>query len=183
MHAIRAKGVASPFGRIGRGGKDSPIAGETGVFSIPVRVYYEDSDAGGVVYYANYLKFMERARTEWLRAEGFEQTALRNEYHVMFVVRSVAIEYLKPALFNDLLRITMRSIDVGRSRIGVRQAVLRPRQELAGPDEVEVLAEAEIELVCVNSESFRPVRIPEVVREVLAASVAEAGPGDTGHSD
>ena len=78
------------------------LSGSAG-FSWPVRVYYEDTDSGGVVYYANYLKFMERARTEWLRAHGFEQTRLADEHRVIFVVREVQIKYLKPALFNDLL--------------------------------------------------------------------------------
>ena len=71
-----------------------------------MRVYYEDTDSGGVVYYANYLKFMERARTEWLRAHGFEQTELMREHGVIFVVRDVHISYLRPAVFNDLLQVS-----------------------------------------------------------------------------
>ena len=74
---------------------------DAGTFTWPVRVYYEDTDAAGVVYYANYLKFFERARSEWLRGLGFEQTALAHEHGVVFVVRSLAIEYLLPARFND----------------------------------------------------------------------------------
>jgi acyl-CoA thioester hydrolase len=136
-------------------------------FFFPVRVYYEDTDAGGMVYYANYLKFMERTRTEWLRAAGFEQTALLNDHHVIFVVRSVAIQYLKPALFNDLLRVSVQPLRVGRSQIDVHQAVLRARPL---PEAAEVLATAEIKVVCVNGESFKPVRIPGALREGLAAS-------------
>ena len=86
-------------------------------FIWPVRVYYEDTDAGGVVYYANYLKFMERARTEWLRTLGFEQTTLLNDYGIKFVVRAVALEYLRPALFNDRLEITVQPTEVRGSLI------------------------------------------------------------------
>src|SRR4030065_1328558 len=86
-------------------------------FAWPVRVYYEDTDSGGVVYYANYLKFMERARTEWLRNQGFEQTELLRDHLVIFVVRAVQIEYLRPAMFNDLLTVTVRFHQAGRSRV------------------------------------------------------------------
>lgn len=127
------------------------------IFSWPVRVYYEDTDSGGVVYYANYLKFMERARTEWLRAMGFEQSALLNEHHVIFVVRSVAIEYLKSAVFDDLLQVTARVEHVGRSQIIFKQAV----------EKNDVLARAEVKIVCVNGETFKPVKIPDAIRQKL----------------
>jgi acyl-CoA thioester hydrolase len=80
-------------------------------FIWPVRVYYEDSDAGGIVYYANYLKYMERARTEWLRSLGFEQIKLSRDHNLIFVVRALAIEFLRPALFNDLLEAGVELID------------------------------------------------------------------------
>ena len=94
-------------------------------FSWPVRVYYEDTDAGGVVYYANYLSFMERARTEWLRASGFEQPQMAAEYGVLFVVRAASIEYLRPSRFNDSLQVTVEVVNVGGSRIRFLQRVLR----------------------------------------------------------
>ena len=78
------------------------------MFVWPVRVYYEDTDSGGVVYYANYLKFMERARTEWLRARGFEQDVLLGEHRLMFAVRSLSVDYHRPARFNDLLAVLSR---------------------------------------------------------------------------
>ena len=90
-------------------------------FVWPVRVYYEDTDAGGVVFYANYLKFMERARTEWLRAAGVEQDALLAETGLLFVVVEVNVRYHKPARFNDLLDVTVVPVDRGRSRFTVRQ--------------------------------------------------------------
>lgn len=120
-------------------------------FSWPVRVYYEDTDAAGVVYYANYLSFMERARTEWLRAIGFEQTELAESAGVAFVVRSAAIDYLKPARFNDGLQVTVELIKVGAGQIDVAQHVLRGD---------ELLARAAIKVVCVELRTMRPVRIP-----------------------
>ena len=120
-------------------------------FSWPVRVYYEDTDSGGVVYYANYLKFLERARTEWLRARGFEQTALAAVHEVMFIVRSVALDYRKPARFNDELEVTVEILETGASRIALHQVVRRGKEELVA---------AQVEIACVNTATFRPVRIP-----------------------
>ncbi len=127
-------------------------------FVWPVRVYYEDTDSGGVVYYANYLKFMERARTEWLRARGFEQTDLANEYGIVFVVRSVSAEYLKPARFNDALDVHVEQKQLGRSQIYVSHRIVRGD---------EVLNTAEVRLACVSAATFRPEPMPEVVREAL----------------
>lgn len=127
---------------------------EPETFSWPIRVYYEDTDSAGVVYYANYLKFLERARTEWLRAAGFEHHDIAAQHQAVFVVRAVAIEYLKPSLFNDSLQATVELSKVGNSQIVLAQRVLR-----AG----EVLAAAEVRLVCVNTTTFRPVRIPKTI--------------------
>ena len=121
-------------------------------FLWPVRVYYEDTDAGGVVYYANYLKFIERARTEWLRAEGYEQTDLAQRYGVVFVVRSAAIDYLKPARFNDTLHVTVELIKVGAGHIDLLQRVMR---------EDELIAKAAVKVACVGLRTLRPVRIPQ----------------------
>ena len=125
-------------------------------FSWPARVYYEDTDAGGVVYYANYLKFMERARTEWLRARGFEQSALARERGVVFVVHDVHIRYLRPAVFDDSLLVTVRVHDTGRSWIEFVQTVERGN---------EILTRAQVKIVCVNQLSFKPVEIPEIIRD------------------
>jgi acyl-CoA thioester hydrolase len=121
------------------------------IFSWPVRVYYEDTDAGGVVYYANYLRFLERARTEWLRASGFEQNALATVYRVVFVVRSVSLDYLMPARIDDALAVSVEPAQIGASRITLAQRVTR---------EAESLVIAQVELACVNTDTFRPVRIP-----------------------
>ena len=123
-------------------------------FAWPIRVYYEDTDSAGVVYYANYLKFIERARTEWLRALGFEQNELAAQHQVVFVVRAVAIEYLKPSLFNDRLQVTVELAKVSASQILVAQRVMRENEELVT---------AEVKVVCVNAATFRPVRIPKAI--------------------
>ena len=123
-------------------------------FSWPIRVYYEDTDNGGVVYYANYLKFLERARTEWLRALGFELDALARDHGAMFIVRSLSIEYLRPAAFNDEIAATVELGEVGGGQIFLKQRITRGAEELAT---------ARVRLACVNTATFRPVRIPPPV--------------------
>jgi tol-pal system-associated acyl-CoA thioesterase len=123
-------------------------------FVWPVRVYYEDTDAGGVVYYANYLKFTERARTEWLRELGFDQTDLAQVHGIVFVVRSFAIEYLKPARFDDALQVTVELIKVGAGQIDLNQRVMRDDEELAT---------AQVKIVCVRLATMRPVRLPQEI--------------------
>jgi acyl-CoA thioester hydrolase len=123
-----------------------------------VRVYYEDTDAAGVVYYANYLRFMERARTEWLRHLGFDQTVLVDQLGVVFVVRSVKIDYDLPGRFNDLLQVTVEGINVGGSRLELTQRVLRG---------TECIAQAQVVVVCVSSLTFKPLRIPAPLRSTI----------------
>ncbi len=124
------------------------------IFTLPTRVYYQDTDAGGVVYHANYVNFMERARTEWLRTFGYSNAELMTKLGVMFVVRKLELNYLRPALLDDMLDVTAQLKDVGRSRITLDQQVLRGD---------EILAEGEVHLVCVGAESFKPVSVPEVL--------------------
>lgn len=127
----------------------------------PVRVYYEDTDAAGVVYYANYLKFMERARTEWLRDQGFEQDALR-EQGIVFVVRRVTIDYLKPALFNQLLSVETVVASHGKASVTFQQDVYFEDSQLAT---------ASIKLASIDSVSFRPVPIPKlIIKEITHVS-------------
>lgn len=128
----------------------------TEVFSIPIRVYYEDTDTGGVVYHSNYLNFMERARTEWLRDMGFEQDELRRRDGVIFAVSSVGIEFHKPARFNELLDVT-----VVLQRRGAASLILQ--QQARRGD--EVLASAEVRIACIDAQRFVPVPIPDDVVE------------------
>ena len=126
------------------------------VYTLPIRVYFQDTDAGGVVYHASYVNFMERALTEWLRDHyGYSNAGLMREFGVVFVVRSLKLDYLRPALLDDLLAVSAQIKDIGRSRVTLNQAVMRGD---------ELLVEAEIHLVCVTMDNFKPVAIPEVLR-------------------
>lgn len=129
-------------------------------YRFSVRVYYEDTDAAGIVYYANYFRFMERARTEWLRDMGFEQDALRGQYGIVFVVRSARADYLQPARFNDLLWVTGEIRDHSRTAMTIGQDILRQ-------DDEKLLCRGEVGIVCVDIESFRPVPIPGIILEKL----------------
>ena len=132
-------------------------------FSLPVRVYYEDTDAGGVVYHANYLRFMERARTEWLRALGFEQDLLAQELGIVFVVASLDIQYRKPARFNDALSVTSSISTVGRVSILFKQEIWREGLN----NSPELLTTASVKVVCVAMGTFRATTIPTQIREHL----------------
>jgi len=133
------------------------------VFSIPIRVYYEDTDAGNVVYYANYLKYMERARTEWLRALGFEQDDLSRRDGILFAVRSVKLDFLKPARFNDLLRATAQISKRGNASITFAQQVRR---------EDVTLCEGEVKVACLDAATFAPSPIPPRLRAQLETGEA-----------
>jgi acyl-CoA thioester hydrolase len=130
------------------------------VFSIPVRVYYEDTDAAGVVYYANYLKFMERARTDWLRSLGIDQAKLSIEGNVVFAVHSCEIEYLKPARLDDDLRVT-----VGVRRIGGVSVLFEQTVERDG----KVLCRGEVKVACLHARSFTPAEVPESIARKIQA--------------
>lgn len=132
-------------------------------FTFPVRVYYEDTDAGGVVYHAQYLNFFERCRTEWLRNLGYEQDLLRAEHQILFVVRALTINYLQPALFNQQLTVTTEVTDLGASRLVMEQQILRE----AAMGKTEILAEGCVTLACLDSNKFKPKRIPLMIRESL----------------
>jgi acyl-CoA thioester hydrolase len=124
-------------------------------FSWPVRVYYEDTDAGGVVFYANYLKFFERARTEWLRALGYSQEALAQNQGLIFVVRSTSVDYLAPARLDDELKLTVVVEQFRNASMTFVQEAWRTRGS-----EHTLLAQGRITIVCINAASFRPHPIP-----------------------
>jgi acyl-CoA thioester hydrolase len=124
--------------------------------SIPIRVYYEDTDAGGVVYHANYLKFGERGRTEYLRFLGFENKSLHDQYGVLFVVRHIAADYIKTAHLDDLLRIETSIIQLKNASFTMKQAVFRDQ---------EMVFSMDVALVCVDGENYRPAPLPTPVRE------------------
>ena len=128
------------------------------VFEHPVRVYWEDTDAGGIVFYANYLKFFERARTEWLRALGIGQQALRDETGGMFVVSETHVKYLQSAKLDDLLRITAQLQTSGRASLTIAQKAWRDDQ---------LLCEGTIRIGWVHVQDLKPARIPSSVLERL----------------
>ena len=127
-------------------------------FGWPIRVYYEDTDCGGVVYHSNYLNFMERARTEWLRAMGFEQTTLKEEYGVIIVVHSLSISFKKPAYFNDMLVVHSTLSNTGYSSIDMTQTIKR--------DGI-LLIEAQVKAAFVDAVTFKPVGIPAKIKQKI----------------
>ena len=137
-------------------------------FRFQLRVYWEDTDAGGVVFYANYLKFFERARTEWLRSLGHGQEQMRQESGVVFVVTDTAVRYLSPARLDDVLAVTVDVKHAGRAQMTIAQQAWRQR-----PDEPEtLLAEGTIRIGCVDAGTFRPQRIPNsIVESLLSPSI------------
>ena len=129
-------------------------------FTWPVRVYYEDTDNGGVVYYANYLKFMERARTEWLRARGVEQDALVREQGVIFAVRKAEVDYLRPARFNQNLSVSVAVVETGKASLTFNQEVQLINE---GEECGDVLCRGRIKIACLDAQTFRPRVIPASV--------------------
>lgn len=127
-------------------------------FSWPVRIYYEDTDAGGVVFYANYLKFFERARTEMLRSFGFEQDQLIAQNNIIFVVRSVTIDYLNPARFNELIDVSAKIIEIKKISLTFEQSVLRQN---------DLLCTGQVRIACLDAQTFKPKPIPIAILEQL----------------
>ena len=138
---------------------------------LPVRVYYEDTDLGQVVYYANYLRFIERGRSEWLRAGGIDQLALMQRDGIAFVARRVNADYLSPARYDDLLDVVSELRGIHGARIALAQRVERRGATLFA---------AEVDLVCVAVPSMRPVRVPAAVRAALDAPAALREPARDG---
>lgn len=136
------------------------------VFEHPIRIYWEDTDAGGIVFYANYLKFFERARTEWLRALGFGQQVLRDESGGMFVVSETAVKYHSPARLDDTLVVTAEMQTGGKASLTIAQ---RAYLRTSGPTPTSdrLLAEGTIRLGWVDSQTLKPGRIPAPVLEAL----------------
>ena len=140
-----------------RGGSDSRAAASvTPAFSLPVRVYYEDTDAAGVVYYANYLRFLERARTEWLASLGHPVAELERVHEIVFVVRRIEVDYRRPARLSDALDVTVDVEVLRGASLTLLQHVMRG---------TEVLADARVMLACVDRTTLRPARIPIVLAE------------------
>lgn len=137
-------------------------------FSIPVRVYWEDTDAGGVVYHASYLRFFERARTEWLRALGLVQSTLRETDDLVFVVRDLRIGFVRPARLDDALLATVDAVRTGGASLRFAQRLLRA-------DDGTLLVEAEVRAACVRASTLRPMPVPAALAARFATGVDDAG--------
>ena len=127
---------------------------------LSIRIYYEDTDAGGIVYYANYLKYIERGRSEMLREAGFEQDQINKDFGALFVVRKVTANYLKPAKFDDLIEVQTEIKSVGKASLIFSQKIVNIRQNT-------VLFDAEVKVVSVLTQNFKPCGIPQVISEKL----------------
>lgn len=126
--------------------------------SWPVRVYYEDTDSGGVVYHSNYLNFMERARTEWLRSLKINQQTLKDELNLLFVVHQIDIKFIKPAIFNDLIEVETSLKQITPVRVKLEQLIKR---------QSDLLISASVEVVGVNARTLKPVRIPQQIKSLM----------------
>jgi acyl-CoA thioester hydrolase len=134
----------------------------------PVRVYFEDTDAGGVVYHGNYLKFAERARTELMRAGGFDHSGLAKEHGVLIVVRDCTMEFIAPARLDDALEVRSQVTTIGGASLSIRQEVFRPMPDTGGD---KLLVRIELRLACIDRE-FRPARLPEALKRALSHTKA-----------
>jgi acyl-CoA thioester hydrolase len=134
-------------------------------FSWSARVYWEDTDGGAIVYYANYLRFLERARTEWLRAQGYSQLALARDPGILFTVVSVQVDYRAPARLDDELEITCEPRAEGAASLRFAQSIYR--NEAAR--RAQLLVEAQVRVACVDTATLRPRRLPRFVHDALAA--------------
>jgi acyl-CoA thioester hydrolase len=141
-------------------------------FQWPIRVYWEDTDAGGIVFYANYLKFFERARTEWLRHLGIEQQRLREEIGGMFVVTDTNVRYQCPARLDDFLLVTARVLEAGRASLTIGQSAYGPSPANSAPDNAEraLLCSGTIRIGWVDATTLRPQRIPVTILQALGMS-------------
>ena len=138
------------------------------IFIFPVRVYYEDTDAGGVVYHSNYISFFERARTEWLRHLGYELDVLSEEQHLVFVVKALNCDYLRPALFNDELFVSAEILKLGNTSITFEQKIMRATKDEENgnkSDNLDTLAIGNVTVVSVDTIKFKPKRIPKKILE------------------
>jgi acyl-CoA thioester hydrolase len=137
------------------------------IFAFPIRIYWEDTDAGGVVYHARYLHFLERARTEWLRAAGIGQNELREREHVVFVVHAMELRFNAPARLDDLLTATVQPLERRSASFVVTQTLKRE-------PEARALVEARVRVACLDAIAFRPRPIPEYLSGLISSDPMNA---------
>jgi len=148
-----------------------PLNAAGDIFSLKVRVYYEDTDFGGIVYYANYLKYMERARTEYLRSLGYDQSVLMSRDKRQFVVKSADINFISPARFDDILSVTAEVKKVRRASMHFTQqcrlANATPSRKDGGKTGGDLVASAEVVIACLDADSFKPCAVPGALKMVM----------------
>ncbi len=134
---------------------------------LPVRVYFEDTDAGGIVYHANYLRFAERARTEWMRELGYDHRRLAGEHRLLFAVARAELDFVRPARLDDLLVVRTRAVRAGGARLELEQLIHHDASEVA---------RARVTLALVDAATLRPKRLPEALRQQFAAALPAVSP-------
>lgn len=142
------------------------------VFSWPARVYWEDTDGGAIVYYGNYLRFLERARTEWLRSQGHSQLELARDPGILFTVVSLQVDYRAPARLDDELQITCEPVGEGAASLRFAQRIYRRAAHSVSP---ELLVEANVRVACVDASTLRPKRLPRFLLDVVATEAVSSG--------
>jgi acyl-CoA thioester hydrolase len=143
------------------------------VFRWPVRVYWEDTDGGAIVYYANYLRFLERSRTEWLRSQGHSQQQLVRDPGILFAVVSLQVDYRAPARLDDELQITCEPLAEGAASLRFAQRIYRDAAQ--APHSPSLLLEASVRVACLDARTLRPKRLPPFLVEALAAGAPSDG--------
>jgi acyl-CoA thioester hydrolase len=143
---------------------------DVSVFSCPIRIYWEDTDAGGIVYYANYFRFMERARTEWLRSLGVEQESLRREHSVMFVVVNAAAEFLRPARYADMLQVSCLIQKATPASLTLQQEIVRD-------GDAQLLVSGSVRVACLDVANLKPRIMPSWLSDLLAVPTRDRAGG------
>ncbi len=134
-------------------------------FFWPIRVYYEDTDSGGVVYHANYLKFMERARSEWFRKLGFELDQLKQEYGILLVVTALSISFTRPAKFNNEIVVSVEATEIGKASMSFKQDIIDKNND--GDKNKQIMCSAKVKIACLDANAFKPKPIPKKVLEEI----------------
>ncbi len=140
-------------------------------FNIPVRVYWEDTDAGGVVYHGQYVNFFERARTEWLRSLGFDQSLLKQELDLVFAIHRMEIDFVRAARLDNQLQVSVIPITFGAASMQFKQHIYRCNQGSVTADTNELIASADVYAACLTASSFVPVRIPGSIKDKLESTI------------
>lgn len=166
-HTAQHQRASQDTAAVTRHVNEPPGAAAQSPFTFPIRIYWEDTDAGGIVFYANYLKFFERARTEWLRALGIHQQTLREQTGGVFVVTDAKLRYLSPARLDDQLIVTASLAQAGRASLTIQQQAMlvNAHDAQAAP---QLLCEGQIRIGWVDASSMRPARIPNRILEQLS---------------